>query len=352
MENIRKEERGVALVRNDMKILCPITTSDDIEILNPQKYNTEFYCGYMPEWWEDLFNNNNTSNSVSSPINNRNNKTSNVRSKEELERIVNGSRKYNTDTFLAINAKYYPNYIYPYLERYLGEIYDLGIRKAIVCDLGMISLINKKYPEMKVSVSCLNQVTNSYAVDFYLQFDNVERIVFPRHMSIKEIIEIADHFPNVDFEYFIFSNKCIYDDGYCRGLHEFTPICKDLFYDNYYGVNGSVLNDQTIKHLQAEGLVYREWTRHDNYMKNKGYCTRSFACTACSLRDLSHKENIVSVKLSIRGHDVTERLRQVKMARSAIEAEKTGDIEKIKKTVSTLFGKDDLCDCQTACMMI
>ena len=63
----------------------------------------------------------------------------------------------------------------------------------------MISYLNDNYPDIKVSVSCLNQVTNKMAVHFYANFQNVERIVFPRHMSSSEIISIASSFPNIQF---------------------------------------------------------------------------------------------------------------------------------------------------------
>ena len=35
-----------------MKILAPITSASDIEVLNPTIYNTEFFCGYTTDYWE------------------------------------------------------------------------------------------------------------------------------------------------------------------------------------------------------------------------------------------------------------------------------------------------------------
>ena len=34
-----------------MKILCPIMASADIDVLDPEQYGAEFFCGYLPEWW-------------------------------------------------------------------------------------------------------------------------------------------------------------------------------------------------------------------------------------------------------------------------------------------------------------
>lgn len=39
-----------------MKILVPITNSSDIDVFNPNIYNTEFFFGYLPQWWIDEYN--------------------------------------------------------------------------------------------------------------------------------------------------------------------------------------------------------------------------------------------------------------------------------------------------------
>ena len=190
------------------------------------------------------------------------------------------------------------------------------------------------------------------AVHFYANFQNVERIVFPRHMSSSEIISIASSFPNIQFEYFIFSNRCLYDDGYCRGIHEFTPICKDLFYSEYYSRNGLFLNDQDIQSFRSSEFEFKDWTRNEIMVNEKKYCTASFACTACSLIKTYQIPNIVSLKISIRGHDINERLRQVQIAHNVIRCvEQQMPLNKIQETVSHLYGKDTLCSIGMSCMM-
>lgn len=82
-------------------------------------------------------------------------------------------------------------------------------------------------------------------------------------------------------------------------------------------------------------------------------CTPNFACCACSLVKLSQISNIISVKLSIRGHNIQERLRQVKMANEVIsEVNKGATIGDIKQIVSRMYGKESLCEDGTSCMMI
>ncbi len=336
-----------------MKILTPITASSDIEILEPSIYGTEFFCGYSTMWWENRFRSNSSVDSpISIPLNNRNGKISNFHSLSDLQQAVRMAEEKHTNLYLVLNAKHYPSYVYPDLREYLDEVTSVGIRKMIVCDIGMIAFLDDNYPEVKVAVSCLNQVTNSMAAKYYSGFNNVERIVFPRHMRIDEIQAIAYSLPDIQFEYFIFSNRCLYDDGYCRGIHEFTPICKDLFYSEYYSSDGLPISDTIIQQHRARASSFAEWTRNEIMIKEKNYCTASFACTACSLPVLMKFQNIVSVKISIRGHALDERLRQVQMAREAINAAENGqDQMSIQLKISSLYGKETLCNAGMACMM-
>lgn len=339
-----------------MKILTPIMSSEDIDILNPNIYNTEFFCGYLPDWWVDTYNHSGvytSARNLSTPINNRNGRNANVTNITELKEIVHKAKMYETEVFLVLNAKYYPEYVYENLKRYIEEVVSAGITRIIVCDIGMINFLQKNYPEIRVSVSCLNQVTNTMAVKYYAQFQNVDRIVFPRHMSSDEIAQVVTAFPNMEYEFFIFSNKCVYDDGYCRGVHEFTPICKDLYFSEYYLRNGSIMDDLQTSHMRANETIYGEWTRNEIRVKEKGYCTASFGCTACSLLKLKQYSNIVSVKMSIRGHGVEERLRQVKMAHEVLMYIRNGNEKKeVQNIICKLYGKENLCEAGMSCIMI
>lgn len=337
------------------KILAPITKAADIDVLSPYKYNTEFFCGYLPSWWLKDYNNSlaySMLGNLSTPINNRNGKNANVTSINELRQIVQKTEKYGTNLFLVVNAKYYPDYVYPSLKKYLDEVVSIGITRVIVSDLGLVQYLLENYPSIKVSISCLSQATNKMTIKFYAQFENVDRIVFPRHMSSNEIIEIANEYPDMEFEYFIFSNKCLYDDGYCRGIHEFTPICKDNYYTDYYSKTANPLSDESIRILRENEHYFREWTQNEIQAEQKGYCTAGFGCMACSLLQTNKYRNIVSVKISIRGHNVYERLKQVQMAHCVLKnVELNARIDIIQHIVSSYYGKKSLCKDGTSCMM-
>ena len=326
----------------------------DILELKHSNNDVELFCGYMPQWWVEKYNKSKAFEllgNLSTPINNRNALNANVLDLSELKKIVELSMEFGIRLFLVLNAKYYPEYVYDDLKKYVKEVIDAGIREMIICDLGILAFMQNNYPEIQVTISCLNQVMNTMAVDFYSNFENVKRVVFPRHISVSEIKLIADKHKNMEFEFFVFSNKCLYDDGFCRGVHEFTPICKDLFYSNYYDSFGEILPDHRMDDYKEQEAKYRDWTRNEILSSQKGYCTRNFACSACSLIELCKLENIVSVKISIRGHDIEERKRQVEMARMVIETAQKGDADALKQTVCKMYGKPTLCSDGKACMM-
>ena len=85
-----------------MKILAPITSASDIEVLNPTIYNTEFFCGYTTDYWERKHSSSFASNStISVPLNNRNGKNANISSISDLKIAVELAEKYNTTLFLV-----------------------------------------------------------------------------------------------------------------------------------------------------------------------------------------------------------------------------------------------------------
>lgn len=108
---------------------------------------------------------------------------------------------------------------YEELNAYIQEVHNVGIRHLIVSGLGLMKFLSDNYPDMKLSISCLNEIYNSASVDFYRQF-KPERIVFPRHINIRDVDLIVNECKDINFEEFVLSDKCIYNDGNCRCFHD------------------------------------------------------------------------------------------------------------------------------------
>ena len=69
--------------------MSPIVSADDIEILSPEQYGTEFYCGYLPDWWAEKYHDAKSYDMIgfiATPINNRNIRSANITSAEGLKK--------------------------------------------------------------------------------------------------------------------------------------------------------------------------------------------------------------------------------------------------------------------------
>ncbi|RKI99819.1 hypothetical protein D7X87_24295 [bacterium D16-54] len=219
--------------RNFMNILMPIQTVQEIIPLIGAGA-TEFYGGYISDNWKKKYNKEKADGILQISLNNRDREKTNFKNIADLQKAVRLCEKYKKSFFLVINAKWFPQECFEELNSYIQEIRDIGIERLIVSDIGLIKFLFDNYPDMKLSISCLNEIYNSASVDFYKQF-NPERIVFPRHINIKDVEMIANSHKNTEFEVFVLSDKCIYDDGNCRCFHDWGPICQESWSTNYIG---------------------------------------------------------------------------------------------------------------------
>lgn len=188
----------------------------------------ELFCGYVPYKWIKKFNKDSLLGTLIVPLNKRANISANLTSRDDLIRAVTIAREKNVKLFITVNALYYPDPLWKYLKAYLVELESCGVEHCIVSDIALMKYITENMRQY-ITVSCLNNVINSFQVYFYKQF-RVERIVFPRHISLQSIIQICKQHPDMQFEYFIISDKCIYDDGNCH--------CNDPWNTEYYNKNG------------------------------------------------------------------------------------------------------------------
>ena len=335
-----------------MNILVPIQNKDDVAPLALAGAN-EIYCGYVPKWWISEFNSPETINKYATApcsINNRNALKSNFTNINELAESVRIAKEMGITLYLTMNSKCFPDMAFEFLVRWLDEITSIGVNKLIVSDFGLISWLNESYPQFTLSISCLSQITNIESIRFCLEFENVERIVFPRHISVNEVIELAKEFPKVEFEFFGLSNKCQYDDGYCRGIHDFFPVCKDIWKNDFYSSNGNISYDEQEMLINTSERFNRWAIGYPNSMPC-GYRWNGVACSLCAINDLISFPNIVAVKLAGRGYELSERVEQVKIAKDIIyQATQGSSITASKQMVRDFFGIQDFC-CGTNCIM-
>lgn len=321
-----------------MKILSPIAGLEDVKALY-ELGATEFYCGYMPEYWLNSFNQNNSNEKIihyQIGINKKDVNVANVETLDELRKIVNYVKERECELFITVNAAFYPELAYDLLDRYFKELTEISIENIIVNDLGLIYFLHKNFSNFKLTISCLSQVTNSEAVSFYKESFNIRRIVFPRHISCTEMIRIAKDFPSIEFEFFVLSGKCIYDDGFCRCHHDFGQLCTDTWDSSLYNYPEKRL-PQNIN-LETARMDFRDWSQKMG-RKNMG-------CSLCAIHSVKGINNICSVKIAGRGKPIDIKRHMVMLTKEVIEiSEKKNDIEEIRNVVRRSFFSDvGICD--------
>lgn len=328
-----------------MNILVPIQSSSEIEKVVSAGAN-EVYCGYIPEDWITEYNRADLVEqygTVPCCLNNRNALKANLVSAGELSKSIEECEKYNIRLYLVLNAKYYPEIAYGYLEKYLELVWKCGVRHLIVSDMGLIHYLNSKFPEFQISVSCLSQATNCSSIRFYTKFSNVERIVLPRHVSVDELVNILRQNADIEFEFFGLSNKCLYDDGFCRGIHDFVPICKDNWDFNFYGKTDPLTLSQAMN-LQHKGEDFLRWAKGYDIEGSTEYPWKGVACSLCSLINLYSFPNI-TLKLAGRGYRIEERVAQISLCKDIYDLAQAGtNLETIQQRVKDFFGLSFFCD--------
>ena len=307
-----------------MKILSPIDHTEELEPLYRAGAG-EVYCGYVPAYWTEAFNHalGGELEFYQVGINKRDVRNCNLTSLEDLKLLCEGCRQLGMELFLTVNAAFYPAMAYELLDRYLHDVTAAGVENVIVNDLGMMQWMKERFPSLKLTVSCLTQTTNSYAVNYYRQFA-VRRIVFPRHMTIGEITETAAQHPDLEFEYFLLSDKCIYDDGFCRCQHDLGTFCLDSFQKGYYRKGNGDLSQEEIYKLEQNDAAFTTWSnkKQQGYKGNRTFY--NLGCSVCSLVECLKYPNINSLKIVGRGKPVEIKCKLVETAEKAIALGESG----------------------------
>ena len=130
--------------------------------------------------------------------------------KEELFEAINYAHLYGVKIYVTVNTIIYNNEIEEFLD-YIKYLYKIGVDALIMQDIGMISLVRKKFPNIDIHAS--TQIHNHNNEGIKLLKDlGVTRVVLDREMSLEDIEKI-----NVDIEkeVFIHGALCNSYSGCC-----------------------------------------------------------------------------------------------------------------------------------------
>lgn len=130
----------------------------------------------------------------------------------DLKEIIDFCHLFGVKVHLAFNILIFQSEIKKAIET-LDQAMKLSPDAFIVQDLGLVNLINKRYPKMTVHASTQMTVTNSDAISLLSDLD-IERFVLGRENSIEEIKKIRSA-TDKELEVFVHGALCVAYSGQC-----------------------------------------------------------------------------------------------------------------------------------------
>lgn len=129
---------------------------------------------------------------------------------DEIHEAVKLAHLHNVRVYVTVNTLIKESELESVLN-YLNELYAIGVDAVLVQDLGLIELINRHLPKLKIHASTQLTCENQRKLD-YLESKNVKRVVLPREMRKEEIENLKT---NMELEIFAHGALCYSYSGQC-----------------------------------------------------------------------------------------------------------------------------------------
>jgi len=130
----------------------------------------------------------------------------------ELNEGVAYAHSEGRKAYLAANIFFHDSHFGDFSD-FLTEIKNIPVDGIIISDIGAVSYVREKYPDLPVHISTQANTVNSESAMFYQKL-GVKRIILARELSIGEIKSIRDRV-SVELESFVHGAMCISYSGRC-----------------------------------------------------------------------------------------------------------------------------------------
>lgn len=299
-----------------MKILSPIDKASEVDLLADAGAD-EFYGGYVSDKWRGKY-------SMLGSANHRYFPSAQIASEKELKALIKAAHGRGMKLYLTMNAPYYSVEQYADLLEDARKYFAFGVDAFIISDLGLILRMRDKLPEAHIHLSTLGTIFNSQSAAFFHGF-GVDRMVFPRELTLKEIKGITTANPDVFFDAFVMIGKCPNIEGFCS----FTHNSPDLIWPCEEKYSASALKSG----MAADAMIDAQagWSR----------VNRRQACGLCAIGALEDA-GVKALKIVGRGGPTAIKLKAVQAVREMVDmstAGKNGSTEVAHRLYRELFGK-------------
>lgn len=318
-----------------MKIVAPINKIEEVEAIIEQGAD-ELYCGVLPHPWKEKYLN------VASP-NRREWSAANLRSFDELKKVVEIAHAFHRPVYLTLNALYTEEQ-YPSLLMQVKEAERAKVDAFIIGDLGFLLFLKEARFNSAIQISNTATVFNAETVKFFKEL-GAKRIILPRDLMLWEMEELLASESNMEFEVFIMNSGCKNIDGFCTFQHGVNEVLhphlwgvsKKINLDHYLlesirrlpkclsaSLKGNIFGIDSACLLNYRVSLVSEVTPSKDNPDVRKAVSKSFnllsgadPCGACDLYRLK-KMGVDSLKIVGRNYPTAKKMQDVRFLKSAL----------------------------------
>lgn len=181
----------------------------------------ELFLGYVPPYWFQKFG-------FEISPNGRQSGVTQFQDKEELKKVVNYIQAKGGKVFVTYNSNSVNEVVWPEIEKIYQDILEIGFDGIICSTVTILEFLKEKQYSGLINIGTSFNTYNSSIIDFLLKNYNINRIILPRELSIREIKNICLQFPQMEFEVFLAGDKCLYNNGFCFTEHNCQGVAHSL----------------------------------------------------------------------------------------------------------------------------
>lgn len=294
-----------------MRITAPISRAEEIGPMLAAGAD-ELYFGVVPLGWAERFG--------VSTVNRRT--FGNLEDGEALRRAVGAIRDGDGQASLALNGQQYTAERLELLQGLAERFAAAGGNAIIVGDMVLLDALAGMDLDLRLHISSIAGCRNGEAAEFYRDF-GAARVVFPRHMTLVEMAEVAAAAPGLEFEAFVLNDGCLFDEGVCHTIHLPMklggPICMDSYELAYRCQDGRPPTARERAALDANDAAYKRWAWHKF---SCGFSTTDDGqpfgpCGLCAIPFLA-AHGINTIKIAGRETPTERKLKSLEMVRATL----------------------------------
>ena len=129
---------------------------------------------------------------------------------DEIEEAINIAHMHNVKVYVTVNTLIRQDELENAIN-YLAKLHAMGADAVLIQDLGLIELINRYLPDLKIHASTQMTCENQLKLN-YLESKGVKRVVLPREMRKEEIENLKT---DMELEIFAHGALCYSYSGQC-----------------------------------------------------------------------------------------------------------------------------------------